>query len=236
MNRSETELAWAFEIQRAVVNEDAFLGDAPGDFERDFENRRFGLARVNIAGAEKHEKVAVEFKGFDAVFVQFERLVVDGADKIFFGIRNRVQHFARARKRLGLRIHEGNEFFARKRTWAIEKRPVEILLHRNLARVKSRKRKVVAIGELFPIEMKRFRRDFAGFMVPAVRQNNSADVPEDCVDVGQGFLHHAADAERKMRVRHQTIHENLKISLWNSHFKRARAGEEFQVAVRWMIE
>src|SRR5215813_5641917 len=234
MNGLQTKLAGAFKVQGPVVDEDAFFRRTLCNFERDLENRGFRLARMDVTGAEKHEKVAAEFECFDAVFVEFERLVVDGADEIFLCVGNRIQNFARARKGFGLRIHEGNELFARKRARAIEESAVKILFHRDLATVKGRKRKVVAVGELLPIEMKRFGRDFAGLVVPAVRQNDSANVPENCIDAGQGLLHRADKV--KMRARHQTIHENLEVCLLGFHYKRPRAGEAFQVAVRWKIE
>src|SRR5262249_41401908 len=90
MNGLQTKLAGTFQVQGAVVNEDTFFRDALGDFERDFENRGLRLARMDVTGAEKHQKIASQFESFDAVFVEFEGLIVDGADEVFLCVRNRI--------------------------------------------------------------------------------------------------------------------------------------------------
>src|SRR5262249_1814124 len=96
MNGLQTKLAGAFKVQRPVVDENAFFRRTLCNFKRDFENRGFRLGCMDVTGAEKYQKIAPQFESFDAVFVEFERLVVDGTDEILFRVCDRVQHFARA--------------------------------------------------------------------------------------------------------------------------------------------
>jgi hypothetical protein len=85
VNHGKTEAARAFEIERTIVDKNAFFGPTLSDGERDAEDAFFGFARVNVAGAEENLEASAKIKGFDAVLIQFERLVVDGADEVFLG-------------------------------------------------------------------------------------------------------------------------------------------------------
>ena len=98
MNDGKTEAAWAFKIERAVVNEDAVFWGALSDGQGDAEDAFFRLARVDVTGAEENLEALAEVEGFDAVLIEFERFVVDGADEIFAGVRAGIENGAAARK------------------------------------------------------------------------------------------------------------------------------------------
>ena|SRR5438552_13802721 len=53
VNNGKAEAARAFEIERAIVNEDALFGHALGDCKRYAEDTFFGFARMDVAGTEK---------------------------------------------------------------------------------------------------------------------------------------------------------------------------------------
>ena len=97
VNNGHAEAAGSFEIEGAIVNEDALPGLALGDGKRDAKDTFFGLAVVEITGAEEDLKGAAEVEGFDAVLIEFERLIVDGANEIFVGLRAGIENRSRAR-------------------------------------------------------------------------------------------------------------------------------------------
>src|ERR1700721_130705 len=116
VNDVEPQTAGTFQIQRSVVNENALLRSALRNFQSDAENCVFGLARTNVARAEEDGKIAEKMKRFDAVLVELEGFVIDGADEIFPAAHGIRQDRSRFWIFFGLRKHEGREFFARKRT------------------------------------------------------------------------------------------------------------------------
>src|SRR5215470_12562043 len=122
-------------------------------------------------------------KRFDAVLVELERLVVNGADEVFVGLGADVEHGSRAREFLGLCKHERGEFLAGELAGAVKNGAVEILVEGDLAGIEGRKRKVVAVVKLLPIELESFDGLFAGVAVPTVGEDDAADVPEKCGDV-----------------------------------------------------
>ena len=67
-------------------------------------------------------------KGLDAVLIKLQRLIVDGADKIFLFTRDLVQNCAGFWIFFGLRKHESGEFLARERTGTIEQRAVQVFV------------------------------------------------------------------------------------------------------------
>src|SRR5277367_4609412 len=109
---------------------------------------------MHVAGAEKNLEVLAKAKGFDAVLIEFEWFVVDGADEILAGARGGAKHGARFRIFLGLRKHEGGEFFAGERAMAVEKRAIEILGERSVAGVEGGESQIVTILKFFPIKIK----------------------------------------------------------------------------------
>src|SRR5260370_9989541 len=185
MNRVHAQAPRIFQVQRPVVDEPELLPWALSALQRDEKNRFLRLARVQITRAEKHLEVSSQSKRFDAVFVQLQRFVVDRADKIFSGSRRGVEHGARLRVLLRLREHERREFFPCEPARPVEQRAVEILIQRNVPGIKRRKRKVVAILKFFPIQAKRLGRFAPRPRVPAIGQDDPADVPKQRRDFRQ---------------------------------------------------
>src|SRR5262249_50466037 len=77
------ELSGIFEVQRAIIDKEAFHRGALGNFKSDAEDGLFGLAGVQVTRAEENLEVASQMEFGDAEFVEFEWLIVDGADEIF---------------------------------------------------------------------------------------------------------------------------------------------------------
>ena len=196
-DRVHAEFSRPFQIQGAVVNEKALLGRALRDFQRHAKNGFFGLARMHIARAEKNQEVSSKIESLDAVLIELQWLIVDGADKVFLRLRHLVQNRSRIRIFLGLRKHEGGEFFARERAGAIEERAVEIFIEGDLAAIEGRKREVVPVLEFFPVQVKRGGSLFPRSAVPAVGQDDAADVPKQGGYFGQAdYLRFFLDAAK----------------------------------------
>ena len=128
VNGVHSEAPRAFEVQRAVIDEKARLRRALSDFERDPIDRLFGLAGPDVTGAKENLKVPAKVEGLDAVLVELQRFIIDGADKVFPGVRDLIKNGAGFRVFLGLREHEGCEFLASEGALAIEQGPVEIFV------------------------------------------------------------------------------------------------------------
>jgi hypothetical protein len=69
MNHVHAEAAGVFQVQGAVVNEDTFFRGPLGHFQSDTEDGFFGLAGVQVTGAEKSSEVFSQVKCLDAVIV-----------------------------------------------------------------------------------------------------------------------------------------------------------------------
>src|SRR5712664_3024009 len=149
-----------FQIERAVINEKTLLRGALCDFQRHAKDHLFRLAGSNVAGTEENEKVPSKVESFNAVLVELQRLVIDGADKVFPGARDLIEDGARLRVFLGLREHEGGEFLAREAARAIEQGLVEIFIQGDLSGVEGRKREIVAVLKFFPIQVKTLAASF----------------------------------------------------------------------------
>ena len=185
VNGIHAQATRALEVQRAVVNEDAFFWLTLSDFESDAENVFFRLAGADVARAEKDEKFFAQMESFDAVFVEFERLVVDSTDEIFLSLRQGTENSAGAGIFLGLGEHEGGELFASEGASAVEERAVEIFVERDEAGVEGREGEVVAVFEFFPVNVESAGAFTARVAVPTVGEDDSADVPEKCGDFRQ---------------------------------------------------
>src|SRR5438876_10491659 len=120
VNDGKTEASRAFEIEGAIINENAFFGCPLSDGKRDAENAFFGFARMDVTGTEKNLKTLAEVEGFDAVLIQFKRLVVDRSDEITARLRAGIENGSGAGKFPGLCKHEGREFLAGKFSRTIE--------------------------------------------------------------------------------------------------------------------
>jgi hypothetical protein len=94
-----------------------------------------------------------------------------------------------------LREHEGGEFFAGKFSGAVEKGAVEIFVDGNLTGVECGEGEIVAVLEFFVVEVKSVSGRFAGVAVPAVGEDDAADIPEECGDVKHGRVSFREDRE-----------------------------------------
>ncbi|HSU88207.1 MAG TPA: hypothetical protein VLL56_05200, partial [Terriglobia bacterium] len=72
----------AFKVERPVVNENAFLRRTLGNFQSDAKDRLLRLARANVTRAEENEEISSKVEGLNAVLVELQWLIVDGAHKI----------------------------------------------------------------------------------------------------------------------------------------------------------
>jgi hypothetical protein len=186
VNHRKADTAGAFEIERAIVNENALFGLALGDSESDAEDAFLGFAGMDIAGTEENLEAFAQVEGLDAMLIQFERFVVDGADEISVGLYGGVEDRAGSWIFLGLGEHERGEFFTRKFSGTVEESTVEIFVDGDLPGVEGGKTQVVAVLKFLPIEMEDVAGGFAGIAIPAVGENDAADIPEEGGDGWHG--------------------------------------------------
>src|SRR5262249_43291081 len=196
VNDRHTQTAWGLEIKRPVVNEQAFLRTSLRDREGDAKDPFLGLARMDVAGAEEDLETAAKMEGFDAVLIQLERLVVDGADEVAVRGGALVEHRANRGKFIGFGEQESSELLKCKFAGAVEKRSVQIFVQGKLAGVECREGKFVAILKILPVQMEGFARFLAGVAVPAVGQNDTANVPKQRCDTRhESFLRAAGERQ-----------------------------------------
>jgi hypothetical protein len=179
MDNVKSQSTGTFKIEWPVVDEDALFRRALRDFESDAENGLFRFARMDIAGAEENEKIAPQIKRFDAVLIQLERFVVYRTYKIFAAPRGIGENRPSVGIFFGLREHKASELFTRKRTLAIKEGSVEVFIQRDVPGIKRGKRKIVAILKFFVIEVESSGGLAARTAVPAVGEDDTADVPKE---------------------------------------------------------
>jgi hypothetical protein len=195
VNGVHPEAARAFQVQRAVIDEKTMLRRALGDFQRDAKDGFFRLAGTNVTGAEENQKVSAKVEGLNAVLVELQWLIVDGSDKVFSGACDFIKNGAGVRVFFRLREHKGGEFFTRKAALAIKQSAVEILVQGDLSGVESREGEIVAVLKFLPIEVENDRSFFPRTAVPAICQDDTADVPKERGD----FSHGRSSLERSLQ-------------------------------------
>ena len=126
--------------------------------------------------------------------IQFARFVADdnNLQSIFgFQIADQFDHFG---VRFRLREHEAAKFGARERTIFIKDHPVQIFVESNFIFLVSFKVQAMPLLHLGPVQLEMFHRPPAGKMIPAVGEQDPADVHEQGFD-RSGFVHGAGGGE-----------------------------------------
>jgi hypothetical protein len=182
VNHGHTEAARSFEVEGAIVNEDALFGPPLRNGKRHTEDAFFGFTGMDVAGAEENLEAAAKIKSFDAVLIELERFVIYGADKIAIGGNALIEYGSDSGKFLRLGKHEGGELFAGEFSRAIEESAIEVVVEGELARVESRERKFVTVLKVVPVEMKGFAGFLAGVAVPTISENDAANIPKQSSD------------------------------------------------------
>src|SRR5260370_12748307 len=108
------------------MDEKTLLWRALSDFQSDAKDGFFGLAGAHVTRAKENQKVPAKVEGLNAVLVEFQRLIIDGADEGFPGARGLIQNGAGLRVFLRLREHAAAQLLARKVALAIEQGACEI--------------------------------------------------------------------------------------------------------------
>src|SRR5208283_4223710 len=184
VNYVHAEAPGIFQVQRAIVNEDATLRCALRHLQCDAVNGLFRLARIQVAGAEEKLKIVAQLEGLNAILVEFQRFIVDRSNEILPRPCQGRQDGASLRKLSGLRKHEGGEFFPGERARPVEEGAIQVLVEGDLARVKSGERKIVAVLEILPIELEGLGSFAARIAIPPVRQNDAANIKKNRADFG----------------------------------------------------
>src|SRR3981189_8272 len=145
MDDVHSQTPGTFQIQRAVVDEKPFFGRALRDLESQSKDQFFWFARSNVAGAEEDQKISSKMKRLNAVLVELQRLIIDGADEILPGGSDLVEDRPSFRIFFRLREHERSELLAGKGVGAIEQGSVQILIQGNEAGIECGEREFMAV-------------------------------------------------------------------------------------------
>src|ERR1700719_1108445 len=97
VNRVHSLAPRAFEVERPVIDKKTLLRLALCDFERHAKNHFLGLPGSKVTRAEENEKIFAQVEGFNAVLVELQGLVIDGADEVFPRTRYLINNCARLR-------------------------------------------------------------------------------------------------------------------------------------------
>ena len=81
LNRVQAQAPRAFQVQRAVVDEDALFRLPLGEVERQAVNLRVRFGYAQVAGTEEDGKVFAQAEFLNAVEVQLARFVVERGQK-----------------------------------------------------------------------------------------------------------------------------------------------------------
>src|SRR6267143_2265308 len=127
MDGVHSQTPGTFQIQRAVVDEKTLFGRALRNLESQAKDQFFRFARSNVAGAEEDQKISSKMKCLNAVLVELQRLIIDGADEIFPGGSDLIENRAGFRILFRLGEHERGEVLAREGGRAEEQRSLQIV-------------------------------------------------------------------------------------------------------------
>src|SRR4029077_1170426 len=182
------KLGGTFQVQSPVVNEAAFLCRDLVCFQRTAVNALLRFAQADEARADKKSKDFSQTVFLDAIEIQVARLVVDRPHEV--PRRTGQRGGEREHFRLGLREreHELPKNVARERPRAIENRPVEVLVKRDLSPFERGNHHGVTILEFFLADAEVIEGSQPLLMIPGICKKNAADVPEDGLNVRQEWI------------------------------------------------
>jgi len=97
---------------------------------------------------------------------------------------HQLDHF---HERFRLSAHETPKLSPREGSRLVEDHPAEILLKREFVRLVDDEVQAVPLLHFIPIQLKMFRRTATGMMIPAIGEEDTADVQEQRCDWGAPF-------------------------------------------------
>src|ERR1019366_1010870 len=193
-NASDSHAFCDLDKQRRVFDINNLSGGCLGYVQRQLENIRVRFPETNEAGGNKSVHKPSKFEGADTMCVQFARLVTDddNLQSVFgFQAANQFNHLG---VRFRLREHETSKLGSRERTLLIEDHAVQIFVESNFILFVGFKVQAMPLFHLCPVQLKMFRCPPAGMMIPAVGEQDTADVEEEGCD-WHGFFHEVGGRE-----------------------------------------
>src|ERR1700741_983994 len=167
-----------FEVEGAVVDEHGSFGRTLGEFECDAIDGLFRLAGIEVTGAEEGLEILAQAESLDAVIVEFTGLVIDGSNEVFAGAGNGGEDGAGLGVFPGLSKHKSGELFAGERPGPVEESAIEILVEGDLSGVEGGEGEVVALAKFFPVQAKVRRIGQDLLVIPAIGEDDAANIPE----------------------------------------------------------
>jgi len=81
MNRVHPQAPRAFQVQGPIIDKKTLFRLALCDLQGHTKNHLFGLPGSKVTGAEENEKIFAKMESFNAVLVELQRFIIDGADE-----------------------------------------------------------------------------------------------------------------------------------------------------------
>src|ERR1700735_3920545 len=187
-DRLDSQFARAFKIQSAVIDQNAFRRVLLSNFQRQTINFRVGLPNTQIARAEKSFKIISQLEFLNTIFVDLARFVVERCHQKAARMGNSAQKRERLWICLRLIEHESLEIRRCEFLFAVKNRAMKVLIQSSAACFKSVKHQLVALLNIWPVEMKLITGRLPRRPSPAVRQDHTAIVPKESFDIRHRVL------------------------------------------------
>lgn len=188
LDGADAEAARDLDEHFAVLEVEDVTGGDLRDVERGAVDVGVGFAEVDVAGRDEEVDKTVELEFADAVGVKFAAFVADDGDlepMLGFEGADVLDHVGQG---LRLREHELAEIGDGEVALAVEDDALEIFLERELAFLIRIEGEVMTLRGLFGVEAEVLHCAGAGGAVPAVGEEDAADVDEEGGD-GCGAFH-----------------------------------------------
>ena len=184
LNRVQAQPPRAFQVQRAVVDEDALFRLPLREVERQPVNLRVRFGYAQVAGTEEDGKVIAQSEFLNAVEIQLARFVVERRQKDLARLREPPDEGERIGQRFRLGVHEIAHLLFAKGAGAVEDGAIEILIEVELPGVERRAQHLVPALKIAAVQTELLHQPGALAVIPAVGQQHAAHVAKHGGDFG----------------------------------------------------
>src|SRR6202049_179873 len=188
--RAHPQLSRPFQVERPVVDENAFFRRSLGDPQRQPVDPRVRLPHTEKARAEERGKIIPQVEALDAVFVHLQRFIVQRGEEILPCARHSRENRHPFRTFLRLLLHELLEILRGERSRAVEDGAGKIFLQAGGARLEGVQHQLMSILEIVGIELEFLYSAAPLRAVPCICQEHATHIPKKRSD-----LSHSAPEE-----------------------------------------
>ena len=184
LNGVQAQPPRAFQVQRAVVDEDALFRLPLREVERQAVNLRVRFGYSQVAGAEEDGKVSRNPNFSMRWRFNSRDSLLSVASRTLSRLREPLNEGQRIGQRFRLRIHEIAHLLFAKGAGAVEDGAIEILIEVELPRVHRRAQHLVPALKIVAVQTELLHQPGALAVIPAVGQQHAAHVAKHGGDFG----------------------------------------------------